>query len=141
MFESNNPYSPEGESPKPTYQELEQAVSNLNDILRESKARTALLVDWEYKAEKLEEWLDEEGDSLTKSQVEEICEIFGFDTEITKTITVSVEFTLEIKADRGFAFDDLDEGDFTVSIEKDNYHGDWRINDENADITDVSVED
>jgi hypothetical protein len=143
MFDNTTPYTPAQpeEAPKPTYEELERAVSNLNSMLRESAAKTKSLIDWEYKAEKLEEWLDEEGDSLTKRQVEEICEIFNFDTEITKTITVSVEFELEITAPRGFAFDDLDEGDFTVSIAKDNYHGDWRINDENADITGVSVDD
>jgi hypothetical protein len=148
MWENQNPEqpaqtesSPAPEVIKPTYEELERAVSNLNDMLRESNAKTKSLIDWEYKAEKLEEWIDEEGDSLTKRQVDEICEIFNFDTEITKTITVSVEFELEITAERGFAFDDLDEGDFTVSIEKANYHGDWRINGENGDITGVSVDD
>lgn len=143
MWENQNQEptpAPEQEAPKPTYEELEQAVSNLNEILRESQAKTVRLIDWEYKAEKLEEWLDEEGDSLTKRQVEEICEIFDFDTEITKTITVSVEFELEIKAERGFQFDDLDEYDFAVSIEKSG-HGDWRINNEDANITDVSVDD
>jgi hypothetical protein len=142
MFDNTNPYTPAQpeEAPKPTYEELERAVSNLNEMLRESNAKTQRLIDWEYKAEKLEEWLNEEGDSLTKRQIEEICEIFNFDTEITKTITVSVEFELEITAERGFAFDDLDEGDFTVSIEQ-NRHSDWRINDENASITDISVDD
>ena len=47
---------------------------------------------------------------------------------------------MEITAERGFAFDDLDEGDFTVSIEQ-NRHSDWRINGENASITDISVDD
>ena len=141
MFESNNPYTPaEPEvAPKPTYEELERAVSNLNEMLRESQAKTLRLIDWEYKAEQLEEWLDEEGDSLTKRQVEEVCEIFGFDTEITKTITVSVEFELEITAERGFAFDDLDESDFCPSIEQNN-HGAWRISDANSSTTDVSVD-
>jgi hypothetical protein len=140
MFESNNPYSPEGEAPKPTYQELEQAVANLNSMLRESNAKTQRLIDWEYKAEKLEEWLDEEGESLTKRQVEEICEIFGFDTDITKTVSVSVEFELEIKAPRGFDFSDLDENSFSVSISQDGYE-DWSISNEDGSITDVSVED
>ena len=150
MFESNNPYNApsapsetpatEPQAPKPTYEELEQAVSNLNEMLRESNAKTVRLIDWEYKAEKLEEWLDEEGDSLTKRQVEEICEIFDFDTEVTKTVTVSVEFELEIKAERGFDWDNLDEYDFAVSIEKSG-HGDWRINNEDASVTDVTVDD
>jgi hypothetical protein len=143
MWENQNQEptpAPEQEAPKPTYEELERAVSTLNEIMKESQAKTVRLIDWEYKAEKLEEWIDEEGDSLTKRQVEEICEIFNFDTEITKTITVSVEFELEITAERGFDFDDLDEGDFTVSIEK-SYHGSWAISSENASISDISVDD
>jgi hypothetical protein len=140
MFESNNPYSPEGEAPKPTYQELEQAVANLNSMLRESSAKTKSLIDWEYKAEKLEEWLDEEGESLTKRQVEEICEIFGFDTDVTKTVRVEVQFDLEIKAPRGFDFSDLDENSFNVSITQDGYE-DWSISNEDGEITHVSVDD
>ena len=133
--------SPAPEVIKPTYEELERAVSNLNDMLRESNAKTQRLIDWEYKAEKLEEWIDEEGDSLTKRQVDEICEIFNFDTEITKTITVEASFEIEITAPRGFAFDELDEGHFTVSIEK-TYRSDWSISSENsAEITDISVDD
>ena len=109
-------------------------------MLRESSAKTKSLIDWEYKAEKLEEWLEEEGDSLTKRQVEEICEIFGWDNEVTKTVTVSVEFELEISAERGFDWTNLDEYDFAVSIEK-NGHGDWRITNEDASVTDVTVDD
>ena len=134
--------SPAPEVIKPTYEELERAVSNLNDMLRESNAKTQRLIDWEYKAEKLEEWLDEEGDSLTKRQVDEICEIFGFETEVTKTVTITAEFEVEITAERGFAFDDLDEGDFTVSIERTYTHGDWSISSENSStISDISVDD
>ncbi len=132
--------APEQVAVKPTYEELERAVSNLNEMLRESNAKTTRLIDWEYKAEKLEEWLEEEGDSLTKRQVEEICDIFGWDNEVTKTVTVSVEFELEITAERGFDWTNLDEYDFAVSIEK-NGHGDWRINNEDASVTDVTVDD
>jgi hypothetical protein len=149
MWENQNPEhsaqpesSPAPEVIKPTYEELERAVSNLNDMLRESNAKTQRLIDWEYKAEKLEEWLDEEGDSLTKRQIDEICEIFDFDTEITKTITVEASFELEITAERGFSFDDLDEGDFSVSIERSYSRGDWKISSENsAEVSDISVED
>lgn len=141
MWENQNQEpAPEQVAVKPTYEELEQAVSNLNEILRESNAKTARLIDWEYKAEKLEEWLDEEGDSLTKRQVEEICDIFGWDNEITKTITVEVQFDLEITAERGFDWENLDEYDFTPSIEQ-NVHGSWRISDANSSITDISVDD
>jgi len=144
MFESNNPYSPEGEAPKPTYQELEQAVSNLNDKI------TKLLAQVEYadtrarvanaRIKEADDWITEEGDSLTKSQIEELCEALGLDSEITKSITVSVEFELEITAERGFVFEDLDEGSFNISIEP-NYGGDWSISSENYSISDVSVDD
>ena len=149
MWENQNPEqpaqtesSPAPEVIKPTYEELERAVSNLNDLLRESQAKTKSLIDWEYKAEKLEEWLDEEGDSLTKRQVDEICEIFNFDTEITKTITVEASFEIEITAPRGFTFEDIDESDFSVSIERSYSRGDGSISSENtAEITDISVDD
>lgn len=145
MWENQNQEpAPEQVAVKPTYEELEQAVVNLNNILDAEKAtnaaRRASLIDWEYKAEKLEEWLNEEGDSLTKRQVEEICDIFGWDNEITKTITVEVQFDLEITAERGFDWENLDEYDFTPSIEQ-NVHGSWRISDANSSITDISVDD
>ena len=147
MWENQNPEhsaqtesSPAPEVIKPTYQELEQAVANLNSMLRESNAKTHRLIDWEYKAEQLEEWLNEEGDSLTKRQVEEICEIFGFSTEVTKTVTVEVQFELEITAPREFDFRDLDENSFRASIEQDGYE-DWSISSEDGSITGVSVDD
>ena len=146
MWENQNPYTPaEPEvAPKPTYEELEQAVSNLNDKI------TKLLAQVEYadnrtkvanaKIKEADDWITEELDGLTQRQVRELCEALGLDSEITKSITVQVEFELEITAERGFAFDDLDEGSFNISIEP-NYGNDWSISSENYSISDVSVDD
>ena len=145
MWENQDNQTPaEPEVIKPTYEELEKqlkdalAMSDFQKSMRENaNIRNR---EYERKIEAAEEWIDGEGDNLTERQVEELCEALGIENEITKTVRVDVQFTLEITAPRTFDWDNLDDSSFSVSIERAGYGDEWSIDSTDEDITDVSVD-
>jgi hypothetical protein len=145
MWENQENQTPaEAEVIKPTYEELEQQLvgaikeRDFHKSMRET-ARVRLM-EFENKIQAVEDWIDGEGDNLTESQVEELCEALGIDNEITKTVKVDVQFTMEITATRTFDWDSIDGDSFAVSIERSGWGDDWSIADTDDDITDVSVD-
>ena len=94
------------------------------------------MVDFEYKIEKADEWITEEADSLTERQVEELCEILGIETSVTKTITLEVSIEVEVTAKRGYDFDNIGEYDFEVEVTKSS-SDDWDIDSVSTDINSV----
>lgn len=147
MWENQNPESPSAESAeviKPTYEELETLYANSQEAVKlglaqlalsNAKARVA-----QEKIDSVGEWIDEELGNLTPRQVEELCDLLGLDSEITKTITVEASFEVEITAPRSFDFDDINTYDFSVSLEQSS-GAEWSVFTYNSDITDISVED
>lgn len=89
--------------------------------------------------EKLEEYLDENWDSLD-DHAEEIAKIFGIDTEVEKEVEVSISGTMTIKAPRSFDWDDLSYTSFEVSIDT-HWSNDFSIESYDLDVTDTSVQD
>jgi len=142
MWENQNPETPaESEvAPKPTYEELETLYANAV-LEKEQHDRTmsyyrTRMVDFEYKIEKADEWITEEADSLTERQVEELCEILGIETSVTKTITLEVSIEVEVTAKRGYDFDNIGEYDFEVEVTKSS-SDDWDIDSVSTDINSV----
>ncbi|CAB4128753.1 hypothetical protein UFOVP225_71 [uncultured Caudovirales phage] len=141
MWENQEPETPaEPEvAPKPTYEELEKLYANAV-LDNEQKDRNLAYyrqrsVDFEYKIEKADEWITEEADSLTERQVEELCEILGIETSVTKTVTLSVEIEVEVTAKRGYDFDDISEYDFDITVESSS--SDFDIESVSSDINSV----
>ena len=147
MWENQNPENQAPAEPeviKPTYEELEAQLAgaikerDYHKSMREN-ARIRLM-EFETKIANVEEWIDGEGDGLTETQVEELCEALGIENEVTKTVTVDVRFTLEITSPRTFDWDNIDDGSFSASIEDSGWGHDWTIDSTDEDITDVSVD-
>lgn len=144
MWENQNPENQTPAEPeviKPTYEELERAVSTLSDVLRESSEKTKRLIALQDKIDSVGDWIDEQAENLTERQVEELCDLLGLDSTITKTVKVEVSFSVEITARRGFDFDDISTYDLAPSIEATSSSNEWEVEDYEADITDMSVED
>ena len=142
MWENQNPENQTPAEPeviKPTYEQLEKAVATLTDVLRESSEKTKRLIALQDKIDSVGEWIDEELGNLTPRQVEELCDLLGLDSTITKTVKVEVSFSVEITAPRGFDFDDISTYDLSPSIEATSSN-EWEIEDYEADINDLSVE-
>jgi len=89
--------------------------------------------------EKLEEYLDENWDSLD-DHAEEIAKIFGIDTEVEKEVEVSISGTMTIKAPRSFDWDDLSYTSFEVSIDT-HWSNGFSIESYDLDVNDTNVQD
>jgi hypothetical protein len=91
----------------------------------------------ESKVEELEEYLDENWDSI---EAERVDEIMGIDTEVEKEVSVSISGTMRVKAPRGYDWDDLSYSSFEVSIET-NWSETFSIESYDLEVNDTTVED
>ena len=69
------------------------------------------------KIDRLETYLDENWDDIDEEVRDEICDIFGFEQEVTKYVTIKVEGTVEVKAPRGYDWDNIGEDiDYEIAL-------------------------
>jgi hypothetical protein len=138
--ESNNAH----EGIKMSYEELERRLAIESGALSSAVTNLGIANDrWralQNKIKSVSDWIDENLDSLSKDQIEELCDLLDLENSTTKTVTVSVEFSVEVTAPRGFEFDDLSTYDFSATLEQSSSE-DWEIENYETDITDVSVDD
>jgi predicted nuclease with TOPRIM domain len=135
------------ETPEPT----EEVVKSVEELTAEIATLTkdletanfwrnrisTTLSELESKVEQLEEYLDEEWDSI---EAERVAEIMGIDAEVEKEVSVSISGTMRIKAPRGYDWDDLSYSSFDVSIET-NWSETFSIESYDLDVNDTTVED
>ena len=95
------------------------------------------LSELESKVEQLEEYLDDNWDSI---EAERVAEIMGIDTEVEKEVSVSISGTMTVKAPRNYDWDDLSYSSFEVSIET-NWSETFTIESYDLDVNDTTVED
>jgi hypothetical protein len=95
------------------------------------------LSELESKVEQLEEYLDDNWDSI---EAERVAEIMGIDTEVEKEVSVSISGTMTVKAPRNYDWDDLSYSSFEVSIET-NWSETFSIESYDLDVNDTTVED
>ena len=119
--------------------EVAQLTKELDIARTENERVNRWWSDLVRSKEKLEEYLDENWDSLD-DHAEEIAKIFGIDTEVEKEVEVSISGTMTIKAPRSFDWDDLSYTSFEVSIDT-HWSNDFSIESYDLDVTDTSVQD
>jgi hypothetical protein len=139
---SDTPETPEPTEPQPkSVEELTAENETLTKQLETAnfwRTRiTATLTELESKVEQLEEYLDDEWDSI---EAERVAEIMGIDTEVEKEVSVSISGTMTVKAPRGYDWDDLSYSSFDVSIET-NWSETFSIESYDLEVNDTTVED
>lgn len=102
---------------------IRQELIKLNKLVvnteTTSEQRRNEVSDFRNKVSKLEDYLDENWDSIDEEVRDELCDIFGIDQEVTKTVNVTITGSLDITAPRGYDWDNIEndiEIDGTVSI-------------------------
>ena len=139
MYENQEP-----QAPKPTYEELEAKCANLEARATHERERATSYMQQSgrllSKIQSVEEYLDEawvddlsgEADDI----ITEICNKLDISLETEKTFTVSVDFTVTVKANRNFDFDNIDESDFSADIRKSGYK-DWTMEEDDYYVQSV----
>ena len=88
---------------------IRQELIKLNKLVvnteTTSEQRWNDLVALRRKVSELEDYLDENWDSIDEEVREKLCEIFGIDQEVTKTVNVTITGSIEITAPRGYDWD------------------------------------
>ena len=92
---------------------LQQELVALNKVIKEKEAsnneKYATINEYKRKVEQLDEWLNEEWDSIDEEVRDKLCDIFGLDQEVTKTISIMVKGTIDITAPRGYDWENIEE--------------------------------
>ena len=84
---------------------LNKLVTEKDEILEQRRREVTTL---EGRVSKLEEYLDENWSDIDEDLRDELCSIFNIEAEVTKTIKITVEGTIEITAPRGYDWDNID---------------------------------
>jgi predicted nuclease with TOPRIM domain len=137
--ETPEPTEPQPKSVEELTAENETLTKQLENANFWRTRNAETLSNLESKVEKLEEYLDENWDTLD-DHAESIAEIFGIDTEVEKEVSVSISGTMTIKAPRGYDWDDLSYSSFEVSIET-NWSETFSIESYDLEVNDTTVED
>ena len=135
--ETPEPTEPVAKSVKELTAENETLTKQLENANFWRNRITTTLTELESKVEQLEEYLDDEWDSI---EAERVAEIMGIDTEVEKEVSVSISGTMTVKAPRGYDWDDLSYSSFEVSIET-NWSETFSIESYDLDVNDTTVED
>ena len=111
-------------------------VSKDNDI----KSLRDRIVIANGKASDVEEYLDENWDSIDEEVREKLCDIFGIEDTVTKTVTINISGTVDITAPRGYDWDNIAEDinyDLDIKLENSDLDTDgygWSPDDFQAEI-------
>jgi len=137
LNETPEPTEPQPKSMDELVAENEMLTKQLEtaNFWRSRNAET--LSELERKVEQLEEYLDDEWDSI---EAERVAEIMGIDTEVEKEVSVSISGTMTVKAPRNYDWDDLSYSSFEVSIET-NWSETFTIESYDLEVNDTTVED
>jgi hypothetical protein len=100
-----------GSEPTAEQVTIRQEFVKLNKLVRETSSsldqRRGEVSDLKSKVSELEEYLDENWDSIDEEVRDKLCDIFGIEGEVTKTIKITVSGTVEITAPRGYDWDNI----------------------------------
>ena len=135
--EPTEPTEPQPKSVEELTAENETLTKQLENANFWRNRITTTLTELESKVEQLEEYLDDNWDSI---EAERVAEIMGIDTEVEKEVSVSISGTMTVKAPRGYDWDDLSYSSFEVSIET-NWSETFSIESYDLDVNDTTVED
>jgi len=92
---------------------IRQELIKLNKLVvnteTTSEQRWNDLRDFRSRVDKLEEYLDENWDSIDEEVRDFLCETFKIDQEVTKTVNITITGSLDITAPRGYDWDNIEE--------------------------------
>jgi hypothetical protein len=137
LNETPEPTEPQPKSMDELVAENEMLTKQLETANFWRSRNAEALSEIERKVEQLEEYLDDEWDSI---EAERVAEIMGIDTEVEKEVSVSISGTMRVKAPRGYDWDDLSYSSFEVSIET-NWSETFSIESYDLEVNDTTVED
>jgi hypothetical protein len=123
---------------------IQQELAKLHKIIAnheyEARGERSKLNTLRMKVSRLEEYLDENWDTMHEGTREELCEMFDIEQEVTKTITITVSGTVEVTAPRGFDWDNLDDTlNVDVSVTGSTWHSEVSVSDFDQD--DLTIEE
>ena len=91
---------------------IRQELVKLNKLVVNTEATSEQrwndLVSLRRKVSELEDYLDENWDNIDEEVRDQLCELFGIDQEVTKTVNVTITGSLEITAPRGYDWDNIE---------------------------------
>ena len=145
MWENQSPEPAPEQETKPTYEELEtlyaKAVLDLEGAVRNEQYYSTALSNLRASVREVETYLDENWDEDTSSccaeHLEAIAEALNIALEVTKTVTLVIEATVEVTAKRGFDFDSISEYDFDITVESSSSEFDIQDTDYSTDLRSV----
>ena len=110
--------------PTPDEVTVRQELTKLNEIInsknQDIKSLRDRIVIADGKASDVEEYLDENWDDIDEEVREKLCDIFGIEDRVTKTVTITITGTIDISAPRGYDWDNIGEDlnyDLDISVE------------------------
>jgi hypothetical protein len=99
---------------------LRQELETLHKAIKSAKSEKDGWYDkyreLNQKRDKVEEYLDDNWDSIDEEVRDELCEIFGIEDTVTKTVNIMVKGTIDITAPRGYDWDNI-ESDINPSVD------------------------
>jgi hypothetical protein len=99
---------------------LRQELESLHKVIKSAKSEKdgwyEKYRELNRKRDKVEEFLDENWSDLDEEVRDELCEIFGIEAEVTKTVNIMVKGTIDITAPRGYDWDNI-ENDLNPCVE------------------------
>jgi len=109
-----------GSDPSDEQVTIRQELVKLNKLVVDTKTTSEQrwndLVSLRSKVSELEDYLDENWNDIDEEVREKLCDIFGIEQEVTKTIKITVEGTIDITAPRGYDWDNI-ENDINPCVE------------------------
>lgn len=92
---------------------LRQELESLHKVIKSAKSEKdgwyEKYRELNRKRDKVEEFLDENWSDLDEEVRDELCEIFGIEAEVTKTVNIMVKGTIDITAPRGYDWDNIED--------------------------------
>ena len=128
--------------PKDEEVTIRQELVKLNELVTDLESMKKRYFDeklaLQNKIDRLETYLDENWDDIDEEVRDEICDIFGFEQEVTKYVSIEIKGSVEVKAPRGYDWDNVyDDINYDLSL---SYTGDLEEVGYGFDQTDFSAE-
>ena len=100
--------------------ELEKLNQLLTEVERETKDLREQLRSHKSMVTEVEDYLDDNWEDIDEEVREKLCDLFGIDPRVTKSVTVTITGTIDISAPRGYDWDNIGEDlnyDLDISLE------------------------
>jgi hypothetical protein len=100
---------------------IRQEIVKLNQIITDKQSRVEFEKSrantLDSKIRELTDYLDENWDDIDEDVREKLCDIFDIEQEVTKYVTITITGTVEVKAPRGYDWDNISEDiDYDLSV-------------------------